>query len=220
MNRRMFVITAGAAVPSAILSKQRWADDKPLTIADELVGEFVRKSHFNFDAIRSMLKSEPQLVNSCWDWGKGDFETGLGGAAHMGRRNIAELLLEHGARLDVFAATMLGMSGVVRAVLEAMPNIHSVRGPHGIPLLSHAVAGGDQSFELVEFLIKRGATVNTQSNNGTTPLMQAAAAGHVDAVKLLLERGADRNLRDAKGNRAIDRAKKRDRAAVVSLLSA
>ena len=45
-------------------------------------------------------------MNASWDWGGGDWETGLGAAAHMGRRDIAELLLGRGARLDLFAAAI------------------------------------------------------------------------------------------------------------------
>lgn len=60
----------------------------------------------------------------------------------MGRRDIAEFLLEHGARLDLFAAAMLGQLEIVKAALTAFPDAHRVRGPHGIPLLAHARAGG------------------------------------------------------------------------------
>ena len=41
------------------------------------------------------------LINSVMDWGAGDWETGLGGASHMGRHDIVQFLLEKGARLDV-----------------------------------------------------------------------------------------------------------------------
>ncbi len=219
MDRRSFVMTAGAAIPSVMFTKPAWADDdKPPVIADDLVGKFVGKSHFDFDTVRAMLKDHPQLVNCCWDWGGGDYETGLGAASHTGGTKIAELLLDHGARLDLFAATMLGMSGVVRAAHEAVPNIHKTPGPHGIPLLSHAVAGGAKAFELVAYIIKQGAEVNAQANNGMTPLMAAASIDNIDAVKLLLERGADKQLKDAKGQTALDWATKRGFDKAVALL--
>jgi len=41
-------------------------------------------------------------------------------------------------------------------------------------------------------LIERGANVNAAFNmDGHTPLMSAAGNGHLDIVKLLVERGAD-----------------------------
>lgn len=116
------------------------------------IQEFVGNAHGNLDAVRNGLESDPTLANAAWDWGGGDWETGLGAAAHMGRRDIAELLLAHGARLDVFAAAMLGELEVVRAVLAAHPEALHVLGPHGIPLRAHAEAGGEQARPVLELL--------------------------------------------------------------------
>jgi hypothetical protein len=102
------------------------------------VQEFVGNAHGDLEAVRAALESDPTLANAAWDWGDGDWETALGAASHMHRRDIAELLLAHGARLDVFAAAMLGDVEVVRAVLEAHPEMRDAEGPHGIPLAAHA----------------------------------------------------------------------------------
>ena len=88
--------------------------------------------------MRDALAAEPRLVDAAWDWGGGDWETALGAASHMHRRDIAELLLAHGAHLDVFAAAMLGEVDIVRAILEAHPEMRDATGPHGIPLAAHA----------------------------------------------------------------------------------
>jgi hypothetical protein len=74
----------------------------------------------------------------------------------MGRRDIAELLLAHGARLDVFVAAMLGEVEIVRAVLAAHPEVRDAKGPHGIPLSAHAEAGGEQA-RAVRDLLDRDA---------------------------------------------------------------
>jgi hypothetical protein len=126
--------------------------DNPASLAPELVQEFVAKAHGDLDAVQKLLASEPALVNAAWDWGGGDWETGLGAAAHMGRRDIALILVEHGARLDIFAAAMLGETEVVRAMLTAWPELRDARGPHGIPLLEHARAGGEPARAVVDFL--------------------------------------------------------------------
>jgi hypothetical protein len=102
--------------------------------------------------VRSLLAEEPALVNAAWDWGAGDWETGLGAAAHMGRRDIALFLLENGARLDIFAAAMLGDVEIVRAMLAAYPAKRDELGPHGIPLVAHARAGGDDARVVLELL--------------------------------------------------------------------
>jgi hypothetical protein len=116
------------------------------------VKRFVIAGHGNLPAVKAMLAEEPNLINGAIDWGNGDFETALGGASHMGRRDIAEYLLEHNARLDIFAATMLGKIDIVKAALAAFPNIVHVPGPHGIPLIVHAEKGGPAAQAVLEFL--------------------------------------------------------------------
>jgi hypothetical protein len=113
---------------------------------------FVIAGHVNLAAVKAMLAEEPKLINGAIDWGNGDFETALGGASHMGRRDIAEFLLEHNARMDIFAATMLGQLDIVKAAVAAFPNIVHVPGPHGIPLIVHAEKGGPAAKEVLEFL--------------------------------------------------------------------
>ena len=113
---------------------------------------FVIAGHVNLAAVKAMLAEEPKLINGTIDWGNGDFETALCGASHMGRRDIAEYLLEHNARMDIFAATMLGEIDIVKAAVAAFPNIVQVPGPHGIPLIVHAEKGGPAAKDVLEFL--------------------------------------------------------------------
>ena len=68
------------------------------------------------------------------------------------RREIALCLLENGARMDIFAAAMLGQIEIVRTMLEAFPDSLHLRGPHGISLLAHAKAGGREAVPAVELL--------------------------------------------------------------------
>jgi uncharacterized protein YndB with AHSA1/START domain len=124
----------------------------PDAIPSDSVREFVLKSHGGLDDVRRMLDNEPALVNAAQDWGGGDWETGLGAAAHMGRRDIADLLLERGARLDLFAAAMLGKVEIVRAILDVFPAMREAAGPHGIPLIEHARRGGEDAAAVVELL--------------------------------------------------------------------
>jgi hypothetical protein len=118
----------------------------------KLVEELVGHAHGDLDAVRALLDGEPALVNAAWDWGGGDWETALGAASHMGRRDIALFLLERGARLDLFAAAMLGQLEVVGAILGAHPEMRDAKGPHGIPLIAHAEQGGDEARPVLELL--------------------------------------------------------------------
>ena len=117
-------------------------------LARDLVHEFVAHAHANLDRVRELLAQEPALLNASWDWGRGDFETGLGAAGHMGRADIANFLLARGARMDLFCAAMLGKVEIVRATLAAFPNLRDSKGPHGIPLELHAQAGLKNGLDL------------------------------------------------------------------------
>jgi hypothetical protein len=126
--------------------------EKKQALAQELVNAFVANAHGDLNKVKELLEQEPMLVNAAWDWGGGDWETALGAAAHMGRKDIARYLLNKGARLDLFAATMLGQLDIVKAVLHAHPDALHFRGPHGITLINHAKAGGEEAVQVLQFL--------------------------------------------------------------------
>jgi hypothetical protein len=121
-----------------------------------LVKEIVGASHRNEQRVRELLDLRPALANAWWDWSFGDWESPLGAAAHTGRRNIAELLIERGARVDIFAAAMLGWTDAVKAFVTATPGVQRTPGPHGIPLLAHAEAGGEAAAATVAYLESLG----------------------------------------------------------------
>ena len=160
LGRKRFLQTLGLAVAGAVLPA-RVSDAQPspapasapgrgAPIEPDLIRRFVTAGHAQLNVVEEMLAAQPALINGVWDWGGGDFETALGGASHMGRRDIAEFLLERGARLDLFAAAALGKLDIIKAAVAAYPRIVHVPGPHKIPLIVHAEKGGSK--EVVEFL--------------------------------------------------------------------
>ncbi len=149
ISKRDF-LTLGLVVPLAAQTAK--IPDRGPAIDTTLVKDFVVAAHGSLEKTQTMLTAQPMLINATWDWGGGDFETALGGASHMGRRDIAQLLLEKGARMDVFAAAMLGKLEIVKAACTAFPGIHKVAGPHKIPLIVHAKKGGSEAEAVVKFL--------------------------------------------------------------------
>ena len=167
--------------------------DAPPQLDPAKVKAFVSNAHGDFEAVQSLLAEEPRLVNAAWDWGGGDWETGLGAAAHMGRRQIALFLLEHGARLDLFAAAMLGYFDIVSAVLSDFPEMHDALGPHGIPLVEHARAGGADARAVLALLeATRGDVVSVVTTDLDAAVADAAAHLYVWALKDIPQ-----DLRDA-----------------------
>lgn len=98
----------------------------------------VGASHTKLDVVKKLVEERPELAKATYDWGFGDVESALGAAAHMGRKDIAEFLIEHGARPDIYTYAMLGKLGAVKAMIEDMPGIQKILGPHGFTLLHHA----------------------------------------------------------------------------------
>lgn len=127
-------------------------NERPPQLPAEQVQTFVGVAHGDLQRVQEMLAETPALVNAAWDWGGGDWETALGAAGHMGRRDIAEHLLANGARFELPAAAMLGQLAAVRAVIETNPQLDKVAGPHGIPLLAHARVGGEPAAAVVAYL--------------------------------------------------------------------
>jgi hypothetical protein len=116
------------------------------------VQDFVIYAHSDLAMTKKLLEKEPALLNATMDWGGGDWETGLGGASHMGRRDIVTFLLEKGARIDLFCAAMMGQLDAVKSFLAVQPNLIDARGPHGFTLHFHAQVGGKDSEHVLAFL--------------------------------------------------------------------
>ena len=108
------------------------------SLDDESVSAVVGAAHANLDKVKSLVTNRPELANAAWDWGFGDWESAIGAAAHMGRKDIAEFLLSYGARPDHFTFAMLGELDALKAMIAARPGLQKIPGPHGIPLLQHA----------------------------------------------------------------------------------
>ena len=125
---------------------------RPDPLKPEMVKEFVMAAHVDLEKTKAMLAETPSLLNATWDWGGGDFEMAIGGAGHMGRRDIALFLIGQGGRFDLFVAAMLGRLDVVKPMLTAFPHLADSKGPHGIPLMVHAQKGGQEAAEVAAFL--------------------------------------------------------------------
>jgi hypothetical protein len=147
----------GVLLPASIVHAQASQDNKPAPLRPELVKEFVGASHGKFDRVKEMLENEHLLLHASWDWGGGDFESGIEAAGHVGNKEIAAYLLGKGARYNIYLACMLGHTDVVKQVLTFNPGLLNSKGAHGFTMLHHAQRGGEDSKAIAEYLQTLGA---------------------------------------------------------------
>ncbi|XP_008299261.1 ankyrin repeat and SAM domain-containing protein 6 [Stegastes partitus] len=86
----------------------------------------------------------------------------------------------------------------------------------GNTALQFASASGHEN--LVRFLLRKGASVDSRNNYGWTPLMQAARFGHLTVAHILLENGAEINGRNRLGASVLTMAARGGHTHVVKLL--
>jgi len=73
------------------------------------------------------------------------------------------------------------------------------------------------NIDIVNYLIEQGKDVNqTSRKSGFTALMGAACYGREEIVKILLQHGANQNVRDSKGFSAIDFARKMNKKSILA----
>lgn len=150
--RKSLLATSGLLSAPLWLSAQQ---DKIAPLNQDEVKEFVGSSHGKFDRVKEMLQANPQLLHSSYDWGGGDFESGIEAAGHVGNKEIATYLLGKGARYNIYLACMLGHLDTVKNVLTFNPGLLNSKGPHGFTMLHHAQKGAANQVE--EYLKSLGA---------------------------------------------------------------
>lgn len=147
-------------------------------------------------------------------------------ALYRGDRDEAERLAGD-KELNVFEAAALGRTERLREVLDEDPARATAFGDDGFHALGLACFFGH--VDAARLLLERGADVNAVSRNEriqTAAIHAAAASGDAgsdestryELVKLVLEHGADPNLEQAGGFRAIDAARQNGDERVEALL--
>jgi len=146
-------------------------------------------------------------------------------ALYRGEGGQVEKLLAVDPELDVFESAAFGRSDRLRELLDEDPTHANAFGDDGFHPLGLACFFGH--LEAARLLLDRGADVNALSQNEhiqTAAIHAAAAAQGTDEatryelVKLALEHGADPNLEQGGGSRAIDAARQNGDSRVEQLL--
>jgi len=148
-------------------------------------------------------------------------------ALYQGDRARVEELLAQDPQLSVFEAAALGRTDRLSELLSEDESCANAFGDDGFHPLGLACFFGH--VEAARLLLEHGADVNALSKNEhiqTAAIHAAAAANETgtgesaryELVKLVLDHGADPNLRQAGGFRAIDAARQNGDTRVEQLL--
>ena len=95
-------------------------------------------------------------------------------------------------------AALKGYLPLVKRLVELDADVNK---PGWTPL--HYAASTGQ-VAVIEFLLENSAYIDAESPNGSTPLMMAALYGSPESVKLLIQAGADLNVKNQLGLTALD----------------
>jgi ankyrin repeat protein len=165
-------------------------------------------------AVASLLEQEPLLVNARNERGV----SAVLMACYTGRKEIRDLLIEKGARLESHEAAAAGSLPRVKELVEREPGLASSYSPDGFPVMALAVAFGHE--DVARYLHGKGAEINAVATNGSgyNALTGAVASSHASLAKWLVENGADVNYRYAKGHSPLLEAAANGKLEIVRML--
>lgn len=95
-------------------------------------------------------------------------------------------------------AALKGYLSLVKKLVEHDADVNKT----GWTPLHYAASSGQ--VVVIEFLLDNSAYIDAESPNGSTPLMMAAMYGSPEAVKVLIQAGADLNIKNQLGLTALD----------------
>ena len=176
------------------------ADSEPDSLADMYGGKCTTMAMLVSSCHPYHAGLQVPLVHALVDYGAsveshgaGEWTSPLMTALAFGYADAAEALARRGARItSVAAAAGLGRIDDVRPMLSGASALDRHR--------ATALAAQLNRVDILRLLLDAGEDpnrLNPRGNHGhSTPLHQAVAAGHLDVVRLLVERGARLDVRD------------------------
>jgi ankyrin repeat protein len=168
------------------------------------------------DEVRRLLEQDPALRQARDASGASVILV----AAYNMKPDVVSALVELGAPVDIFEASVLGKVDRIQEILKANPGRVSEHAPDGFTPVALAAFFGQPA--AVKALIAAGADVNAAARNAlkVAALHAAVAGGKIEIVKAILEAGGDPNAQQQAGFRAIHEAGTKANRALAELLIA
>lgn len=150
-------------------------------------------------------------------------QTALMFATNNNHLDTIKLLISYGADINatrhdgittLMIAAKIGNEKLVEYLIKNGADINLITN-QGADAFIYATQYGNVS--CAELLLNAGADINHMDKDGSA-LHNAAREGKYDSIKFLLEKGIDYNLKNPKGETALDIAKTKDDKRIISLL--
>jgi ankyrin repeat protein len=153
-------------------------------------------------------------------------------------KDIFDLLLEKNADVNIpgrmdskmtdqtvlYLAIARSDEAIVKRLIDRGANPNIADGAGSLPLVE-AVVDSDANANIVKMLLENGAEVNkTETENGAPALIFAAQNKEISSnlrktiVEMLIEKGADKKIKEKGGKTALDWAKEKNNSEIIDLL--
>lgn len=153
------------------------------------------------DEVERLLLLDPSLLRA-----KENHLSPILVAAYHQHPELASYLADKTVTLTIFEAAATGKINQIIRMLARDPELVITYAEDGFQALGLACYFGH--YDVAEYLAKAGAPLNSTARNGlkAAPIHSATAARHVKIVKMLLDMGADPNVREQAGYTALHAA--------------
>ena len=168
----------------------------------------------NRQTVSDLLTAQPDLANAHTPEGLSAVLL----ATYYRQPDIAKLIVEHGATLNLFEAASVGQLATVQSILAAQPDLINAYAPDGFFPLALAAFFGHA--DIVKFLLDHGADVQQAATNAqrVNALHAASANRHLDICRMLIEKGIDVNAKQEGGFTPLQEAAHNGQLELVDLL--
>jgi ankyrin repeat protein len=159
----------------------------------ELLEEYIASGEL--DKLNGLLQQDPALAKAKTSHGVSPLML----SCYYKKPDMTALILKYTDDINLFEASAAGKFDVVAHLLYNHPDAVNGYADDGFTPLGLACYFGQ--FEVARYLVLKGADVNLPSNNGFNvfPIHSAAAGNYTDIARMLIDNGANVNVRQQAG---------------------